>query len=122
VDDKEGLKQFPFTVVVLGSEAQLGHQDMGCFSDTPEGQGWCVLHQGRALLLVPHPAAKNPQVNLCLAENLKSWQGFLLLTWRHHLPTSRIQKSLDRYFKTFWFGKLSESFFLFVSFFPPLRY
>lgn len=106
LDDKDGLKQFPFAVGALESEAQLGHQDTGCFSVIPEGQGWRVLLQGAALLLVPHPAAKNPQVNLYLAENLRSWQGFLVLTWRYHLPTSSIQKSLDRYVKTSWFGKL----------------
>ena len=59
LDDKDGLKQFPFTIGALESEAQLGHQAMGCFSVIPEGQGWCGLHQGAALLLVPHPAAKN---------------------------------------------------------------
>lgn len=60
LDDKDGLKQFPFTRGALESEAQLGHQDTGCFSVILEGQGWCVLHQGAALLLVPHPAAKKP--------------------------------------------------------------
>lgn len=60
LDDKDGLKQFPFTIGALESEAQLGHQDTGRFSVVPEGQGWHVLHQGSALLLVPHPAATPP--------------------------------------------------------------
>lgn len=60
LDDKDRLKQFPFTIGALESEAQLGHQDTGCFPVIPEGQGWCVLHQGAALLLVPRPAAKDP--------------------------------------------------------------
>lgn len=64
--DKAGLKQFPFAVRALEGEAQLGHQDMGCFSVIPEGQGCCEWHQGAALLLVPHPAAKIPHRYTCV--------------------------------------------------------
>lgn len=106
MDDKAGLKQLPFSGGALEGGAQLGHQDMGYFSVIPEGQGCCVL------LLVPYPAAKkNPTDKPVFSRKLQELAGVSTAAMRY-------QKSPDRYFKTYQFGKLLESpLCLFVSFF-----